>query len=142
MSEDETNDKKEEMWEAMSSEYRYFKMIERLTQKVDEINQATQDKIEFIVSQQAHFVANQQKAEERASKIEDLIVRLGNFTIEQSKANEEKIASLSDDVERKISALVDAQLRTEENIRRTEESIRNLTAVVDRYFSEGRNGKS
>jgi len=38
------------------------------------------------------------------------------------------------DVNAKMSALVDSQIRTDE-------SLRNLIAVVDRYFSEGRNGK-
>jgi archaellum component FlaC len=35
----------------------------------------------------------------------------------------------------KMNELADAQSRTDENIK-------NLTAVVDRYFSEGRNRKS
>jgi hypothetical protein len=35
----------------------------------------------------------------------------------------------------KMNVLVDAQIRTDENIR-------NLMAVVDRYYSEGRNGKA
>ena len=39
------------------------------------------------------------------------------------------------EVNAKINALGDSQIRTEENLR-------NLVAVVDRYFSEGRNGKS
>jgi hypothetical protein len=46
-----------------------------------------------------------------------------------------------DDVDERISALVNAQMQTEESIKKTEENLRNLIAVVDRYFSEGRNGK-
>ena len=38
------------------------------------------------------------------------------------------------EVNAKINALVDFQMRTDENPR-------NLVAVVDRYFSEGRNGR-
>jgi hypothetical protein len=34
----------------------------------------------------------------------------------------------------KLDALVDSQMRTDE-------TLRNLIALVDRYFSEGRNGK-
>ena len=45
------------------------------------------------------------------------------------------------DVNVKIDTLVDSQIRTDENLRRTDESLRNLIAVVDRYFSDGRNGK-
>jgi hypothetical protein len=51
-------------------------------------------------------------------------------------------------VNAKINALVDSQIRTEvnlartdENLARTDENLRNLIVVVDRYFSEGRNGK-
>jgi len=39
------------------------------------------------------------------------------------------------EVNAKINTLVDSQIRTEENLR-------NLVAVVDRYSSEGRNGKN
>jgi single-stranded DNA-binding protein len=35
--------------------------------------------------------------------------------------------------------LVDAQIRTDEELKQTNEAVRNLTAVVDRYFRE-RNG--
>jgi len=51
------------------------------------------------------------------------------------------------DVNAKINALVDAQIRTEQNLMRTDknvastdESLKNLITVVDRYLS-GRNGK-
>jgi hypothetical protein len=51
------------------------------------------------------------------------------------------------EVNAKMNALVDAQIRTEENLMRTDknvastdESLKNLIAVVDRYLS-GRNGK-
>jgi ABC-type transporter Mla subunit MlaD len=44
------------------------------------------------------------------------------------------------DTNAKINALVDAQIRTDENLNRTNEEVRNLAAVVDRHFREGRNG--
>ena len=44
--------------------------------------------------------------------------------------------------------LVDAQIRlnesqahTDKNLARTDENLRNLIAILDRYCSEGRNGK-
>jgi len=37
--------------------------------------------------------------------------------------------------------LNEAQSRTDQNLARTDESLRSLIAVVDRYFSEGRNGR-
>jgi hypothetical protein len=51
------------------------------------------------------------------------VARLANVTLEGFK-----------DVNAKINALVDSQIRTDENLR-------DLVAVVDRYFSEGRNGE-
>jgi hypothetical protein len=38
--------------------------------------------------------------------------------------------------------LNESQSRTDKNLSRTDENRRNLIAVVDRYFSEGRNGSS
>jgi hypothetical protein len=50
-------------------------------------------------------------------------------------------------VNAKINALVDSQIRTDEKInsladsqKQTAENLTNLIAVVDRYFTEGRNG--
>jgi len=53
----------------------------------------------------------------------EIVARLANVTLEGFK-----------DVNAKINALVDSQIRTDENLR-------NLVTVVDRYFSEGRNGE-
>ncbi len=48
----------------------------------------------------------------------------------------------------KFDALFDSQIRlnetqsrTDENVSRTDENLRNLIAVIDRYFNEGRNGR-
>lgn len=90
-----------------------------------------QRQMDFILSQQAQFTADIQKLQEGQQKLQEaqaetvqLISRLAVAT--QAGFNE---------VRGSIAALVDSQVRTEENIR-------NLTAVVDRYFSEGGNGKS
>jgi hypothetical protein len=45
-------------------------------------------------------------------------------------------------VEEKIVVLVDSQIKLTEAQSRTDENLRTLVAVVDRYFSEGRNGKA
>jgi uncharacterized protein YpuA (DUF1002 family) len=92
--------------------------------------------MEFIVNQQAQFTVNiqklqesQAKTDEKATQLEGLVTRLAAATL---KGFEETNA--------KINALVDAQIRTDENLNRTDEAVRNLTAVVDRYF-RGRNGQ-
>ncbi|MDT5063744.1 MAG: hypothetical protein QOH63_4203 [Acidobacteriota bacterium] len=94
-------------------------------------NEEFERKMEFILEQQAQFAT-------KIGQIEDLIVQLTTATLNRFKATDKRL----DDVDERISALVDSQIQTEENIKQTGENLRNLIAVVDRYFSEGRNGKS
>jgi ribosomal protein L17 len=100
-------------------------------------NEEFEKKMEFILEQQAQFAANMQAHDERFAQLENIVNRLAGATLEGFK-----------DVNAKIDALVDshirlseAQARTAANQARTEESLQNLIAVVDRYFSERRNGE-
>lgn len=94
-------------------------------------NENIEKQIEFILEQQAQVTA-------RMGQIEDLVVRLARGSLDRFEGTDKRI----DDVDERISALVDSQIRTEENVKKTDEALRSLIAVVDRYFSEGRNGKS
>jgi hypothetical protein len=85
----------------------------------------------FILGQQAQFATN-------IGELKDIVGQLARATLNRFEATGKRL----DDVDERISALVDSQIRTEENIKQTGENLRNLIAVVDRYFSEGRNGKS
>jgi ABC-type transporter Mla subunit MlaD len=100
-------------------------------------NEELERRMAFIVEQQAQFATDIQQLREVQGQTEQIVARLANVTLEGFK-----------DVNAKINSLVDAQIRlnesqahTDENLSRTHESLRNLIAVVDRYFSEGRNGK-
>jgi hypothetical protein len=91
---------------------------------------------DFILEQQAQFAANMQTHDARFEQLENLVNRLAAVTLEGFK-----------DVNAKIDALVDSHIRLAEdqaktaaNLALTEENLRNLVAVVDRYFSERRNG--
>lgn len=84
-------------------------------------NEEFEKRMEFIVEQQAQFTSDIQQLREAQTQTDEIVARLANATLEGFK-----------DVNTKINALVDSQMRTEE-------SLRNLTAVVDRYFSNGRN---
>jgi len=95
-------------------------------------NEEMQRTMGFILNQQAQLAANQQKADERLTRLEDIVGKLAAATLNRFESMEARLVEMSENVDRKIAALVDAQMRTEENIR-------NLTAVVDRYFRE-RNG--
>ena len=97
----------------------------------------TERRIAFIIEHQAQFVSDIQHLREVQVETEQIVARLANVTLEGFK-----------DVNGKIEALVDSQIRLNEaqalqseNLSRTDESLRSLIAVVDRYFSEGRNGR-
>ena len=93
-------------------------------------NEDFEKKAEFIVEQQAQFAA-------KIGQLEDIVARLAKATLDRFEATDKRV----DDVDERISALVDSQIRTDENVKKTDETLRNLIAVVDRYFSEGRNGE-
>jgi len=86
-------------------------------------NEDTERRIIFIIEQQAQFASDIQQLREVQAQTEQIVARLASATLEGFK-----------DVNVKINALVDSQIRTDENLR-------NLVAVVDRYFTEGRNGR-
>jgi len=107
-------------------------------------NEEFDRKMAFIVEQQAQFASDIQQLREvqtqfQATQVqtEQVVARLANVTLEGFK-----------DVNAKIDALVDSQIRlneaqsrTDQNVSRTDENLRNLIVVIDRYFSEGRNGR-
>jgi hypothetical protein len=95
-------------------------------------------KVEFIVGQQAQFAADMGQLKDAVAQLENLVTRLAKGTLDRFEATDKRI----DDVDDRIAALVNAQIITEENVKKTDEHLRNLIAVVDRYFSEGRNGQS
>jgi ABC-type transporter Mla subunit MlaD len=92
-------------------------------------NEEFERRMEFILEQQAQFSADMQQLREAQSQTLEIVGRLANGTLEGFK-----------DVNAKIDALVDSQIRTDEKIRALTDNVQNLTAIVDRYFTEGRNG--
>jgi len=92
-------------------------------------NEEFEKRSEFLIEQQAQFASDIQQLREAQTQTErvvaqtgEIVARLANGTLEGFK-----------DVNAKMNALIDSQMRTDEELR-------NLIAVVDRYFSEGRNG--
>jgi len=86
-------------------------------------NEEFERKMAFMIEQQFQFAADIQQLQATQAQTENVVGRLANATL-----------AGFNDVNAKINALVDSQIRTDENLR-------NLIAVVDRYFSEGRNGE-
>ena len=135
-------------------------------------NEEIERKMNFIVEQQAQFASDIQRLQESQARTEQVVAQTSatvaqtSGTVAQTSAavaqTAETVAQMGDVVTRlanvthvgftdlnvKINALVDAQIRTEEhlahtdrNLDRTDENLKNLISVVDRHFREGRNGK-
>ena len=89
-------------------------------------NQEFERKINFIVEQHAQFERRHQiwKVE-----IEDILTRLARVTNEGFK-----------DVNAKINALVDSQIRFEEQQKKTDEQLRRTDELLRRHLGGKRNG--
>jgi hypothetical protein len=121
-------------------------------------NEEIERKMNFIVEQRAQFASDIQQLQESQARTVQVVAHTAGTvarTAETVGQAAETVAQMGDvvtrlanvthagftDVNAKINALVDAQIRTEGNLARTDENLKNLIAVVDRYLREGRNGK-
>jgi uncharacterized protein YukE len=127
-------------------------------------NEEFDRKMAFIVEQQAQFASDIQLLQESQAQLQE-----SQAQFQQSQARTDQVVAQTaevvgemgevvtrlanvthagfTEVNAKINALVDAQIRSEENLMRTDknvastdESLKNLIAVVDRYLS-ARDGK-
>ncbi len=94
-------------------------------------NEELEKRMAFIIEQQAQFASDIQQLREAQAQTEQVVAHLAHVTLEGFK-----------DVNAKINALVDYQVRLTEPQSRTDENLRKLIAVADHYLSEDRNGKS
>ena len=106
-------------------------------------NEALEKRMEFIVEQQAQFASDIQQLREAQTQTDSVVAQTGEIVGRLASTTLEGFK----DVNAKLNALVDSQIRTDEKISsladsqtRTDGDLRNLIAVVDRYFTEGRNG--
>ena len=127
-------------------------------------NEEFDKKMAFIVEQQAQFASDIQLLQESQAQLQqsqaqfqesqartDQVVAQTAEVVGQMGAVVTRLANVTHagftGVNAKINALVDAQIRTEEhlirtdkNVAGTDESLKTLIAVIDRYLSS-RNGK-
>ena len=118
-----------------------------------------QRRMEFLLEWQAQFAAklgeleeNVKQNSENVTRLEGAVERLGGVVervvgiVELMAVNVERMAQSTrerfeaverqeDETDRKIGALVDSQIQTEE-------SIRNLSAALDRHIDDGHGGRA
>lgn len=124
-------------------------------------NEYFERKMNFILEQQVQFAADMQRLEESQARTDQVVAEMGEAVTRAVSQVGEVVTRLANvthagftDVNAKIDALVDAQIRseerltrneeksirTDEKIARAEESIQRLSDTVDRYIRERRNG--
>jgi hypothetical protein len=98
-------------------------------------------RMEFIIEQQAQLVINQEKAEERITRLENAQIqtelRMGELAEAQARmlAAQERMSRSQEHMNEVVAVMADAQTRTDERLD-------TFIEVLERYISEGRNGKS
>ena len=92
-------------------------------------NEEFDRKMAFIVEQQAQFASDTLRLQESQARTDQVVAQTGEIVARLANVTHVGFT----EVNAKINALVDSQIHTDENLR-------NLAAVVDRYFSEGHNG--
>ncbi len=100
-------------------------------------NEEFDRKMAFIVEQQAQFASDIQLLQESQGQLQEVVGQMGEVVTRLANVTHVGFT----EVNAKINALVDAQIRTEESLTRTDANLRDFIAVVDRRFSEGKNGK-
>ncbi|HXK39323.1 MAG TPA: hypothetical protein VJ837_00620 [Candidatus Paceibacterota bacterium] len=116
-------------------------------------NEEIERKMNFIVEQQAQFASDIQQLQDSQAQTEKVVAQTSKtvaVTAETMAQMGEVVMRLANvthvgftEVNAKLNALVDAQILTEANVARTNESLTNLIALVDRRFrEEDRNGSN
>lgn len=102
--------------------------VDGLAEKVDGIA----EKVDGLAGNVNKLADAQLKYEMRTGRLEESFIIL----VKLAQSTDERLGEFSwNEFNTKMNVLADAQIRTDENIK-------NLTSVVDRYFSEGRNESS
>jgi chromosome segregation ATPase len=111
----------------------------------------TQRTINFMLQQQAQYQAQSDVRQDRTEaeskarheRLENIVERLGNATLRRFEVVEGEVSNL----DRKMEALVDAQIRSEDEMKELREAQKNtgerlnaLINTVERIISERRNG--
>jgi hypothetical protein len=110
--------------------------VEQQAQFASDMQQLQESQARLQESQ-AQFQESQGRTDQVVAQTAEVVGQMGEVVTRLANVTHVGFT----EVNAKINALVDAQIRTEENLSRTDENLRNFIAVVDRRFSEGRNGK-
>ena len=96
--------------------------------------------IEFAVKQQAQLGTDLQKLEQNLGTLERNVDTAVNLLSELTKT-QLRMAEAQIQTDNSMAELAKAQKRTDEALAETNDRLNSLIVVVERYFSNGRQGK-
>ena len=98
-----------------------------------------QQKMEFIINQQAQFAVDIQQLRESQSKLTDAVIGVVGVVGKLAEQVEE-IAEAQKRTDEKFIELAESQKRTDAKLAETDERLNIFINAVERYISERRNG--
>jgi len=100
-----------------------------------------QKTIQFILEQQAQFAVNLQKTEERVARLEGNMAEVARAQAEMAQAQAE-MARAQVDMARTQTHMNEVVAVMADTHKHTEEKLDAFIGVLERFISEGRNGKA
>ena len=97
-------------------------------------NEEIEKTMQFILEQQAQFVANQQQVNERVSRLETNMAEMAEAQAQMAQA-QAQMARAQTHMNEVVAVMADTH-------KHTEEKLDAFIGVLERYISENRNGKS
>ena len=97
-----------------------------------------QRQMDFLLEWQAQFAAKIGQFEDGLTRLVGVVERVVDTVAQLAQVTTERF----EETDRKIAALMDSQIQTEEVMRRLGERMDNLAATVDRHIADGHGGRA
>ena len=125
-----------------------FRMMERLAEQTAAGEDATQRKIEFILDQQGQLAARVGQLSDTVDKLSGTVDSLSDTVdklsdkVDRTAGGITNLLAVAEIQAGEINDLTQAVRAVDERQRHTDERLNVLINTVERFISEGRNGKS